>query len=67
MDPDTCLRELLVLAAEIIQRTDVDDDHQNTLDELIEVSELGMQLAEHAQNLDGWITKGGFVPARWRA
>lgn len=57
MDPDTCLKELLALAAEIIRQNDSGEEDQ---------AELAVELAEHAQNLDQWLFKGGFMPARWK-
>jgi hypothetical protein len=65
MDPNRCLKELLALAANVIKRSDLDPEEQTSLDDLIELTELGSQLAEHVQNLDQWLYKGGFMPRRW--
>lgn len=35
----------------------------DTEGEFLELS----QLAEHFEGLDGWLTKGGFLPEQWRA
>lgn len=56
MDPNANLREMLELAAAILaagaeeESTDVDN---------------AFRLAELVGALDGWITGGGFLPARW--
>jgi hypothetical protein len=52
MYPDATLTELLNLANEI-----ADDGEAITHD--------AVQLAELILALDGWITAGGFLPARW--
>ena len=39
--------------------------HENTDSERWE--ELATDLAEVAEALDGWMTRGGFLPMQWRA
>ena len=56
MDPDANLAELCELARIIIE---ADEDEVDAAD--------ARRLAELVEALDGWITGGGFLPARWRA
>lgn len=50
MDPNACLATLRQLAAKVAANTtDPDAD----------------ELAEVFQNLDGWLSTGGFLPAAW--
>jgi len=58
MDPDTCLENCQLLAASILN---LDDD-----DNVIDKAFAGEELAEAFNNLDEWITKGGFLPQVWR-
>jgi hypothetical protein len=51
MDPDEALRELLRLAdVELNSEQPAGDPYR---------------MAELVQALDGWLTSGGFLPARW--
>jgi hypothetical protein len=59
MDPDTCLQELLTIAKRIHSFIDTCDD------DTIDLADLGSDLANHVINLDEWIMKGGFLPARY--
>jgi hypothetical protein len=59
MDPNTCLATIRSLAARIISydiSVPFDTD---------EYEEKTMELAEHMQALDAWITNGGFLPQDW--
>ena len=58
MDPAANLEEQLKLARLILQ-TYYDEDQEIDQDD-------AARLAELVEALDGWITKGGFLPARWR-
>lgn len=49
MDPNKVLDEMLRLAGRIISGEETD----------------GLELAEAVENLDEWITHGGFLPTRW--
>jgi hypothetical protein len=51
---------MLELAALILNL----DNGPNRSD-LLEVR-AGVDLAEHVQNLDEWLRKGGFLPERWQ-
>lgn len=60
MDPDICLdncRELLEEITECIGGPYI---------EAATLERLATELVENFRNLDGWITKGGFLPATWR-
>ena len=53
MDPDETLRRIRA----IVQKT-LYSDEESTLEELGELTEL-------VEALDGWVSKGGFLPAAW--
>lgn len=52
MDPDVTLETIRVLADRILGGDGTEDD--------------GEQLADAVNDLDTWLSKGGFLPARWR-
>jgi len=52
MDPDSCLGELLALVV------GVDEDRPPG-------PAAAARMAELVQALDGWLARGGFLPARW--
>jgi hypothetical protein len=54
MDPDACLKELLELSRGIGGPGWAYDDQRSA-----------ERMAELIEALDGWITKGGFLPQRW--
>ena len=56
MDPDSCLEEIRLLISEItsgLQR------HTHEEDELADL------LKEKLENLDAWLSHGGFLPKAW--
>jgi len=56
MDPNANLKELLELAQEIREAYDADET----------ISEAdSARLAELVEALDGWLSKGGFLPGKW--
>jgi hypothetical protein len=54
MDPNAALQEIGSLADEILSTTDHEVHAQ-----------FATQLAERVQDLDGWLSKGGFLPEAW--
>ena len=58
MDPDECLRELLALAAELVE-LEVNFDE---VDECDVYATKVTRMSELVEALDGWIIKGGFLP-----
>lgn len=54
MDPDACLKEMRALAGAIL----VGDVAENQPHE-------SCRLAELVEALDGWLSRGGFLPAPW--
>jgi len=58
MDPNANIKELLSLAASI--RKDYEDEDGNGVDQ-----DDANRLAELIEALDGWLSKGGFLPGRW--
>ena len=50
MDPNTCLEMCRKLAKRALQGEEVDVE----------------ELAEAFQNLDNWLSEGGFLPSEWR-
>lgn len=55
MDPNACLEEIRELVSDIFA-----DDKSN-----IDSLRRGDRLAELVEALDGWLSKGGFLPADW--
>lgn len=56
MDPNENLREQIELAAAILEANDDDD---------AAILDNATRLAELVEALDGWLSKGGFLPERW--
>lgn len=56
MDPNEALRQLRD-ALRRLRYADSHTDEQNTVDYEV--------VAEYAQALDEWLSKGGFLPERW--
>lgn len=54
MDPDACLKEILELSWRFEDMT------------ASEAEWHGHRLSGLIKSLDEWITKGGFLPARWQ-
>jgi len=52
MDPDELLRKLLEISKLGLEANGLEGDDV-------------MELVEGVQNLDQWLEKGGFLPARW--
>lgn len=61
MDPDACLEEMLKLAKSL-QDMDPDPDSISSMRSGLEGAS---RLAELVQALDGWLSKGGFLPKKW--
>ena len=57
MDPDENIRKQLEIAMRITTE-------ECTNEQIIQGA---CELAELVRALDGWITRGGFIPARWHA
>lgn len=57
MDPNANLKEMLELAASLIEAAD-DEEAIDPID--------AVRLAELVQALDGWIKGGGFLPTEWK-
>lgn len=53
MDPDTCLEEIRLLISEGVTISD-------------EMARINYEaVAEKIQNLDAWLSHGGFLPKAW--
>lgn len=63
MDPDANLKEQREIATRMLRRI---DREILTLDERDGHETDSERLAELAQALDEWLTKGGFLPAAWQ-
>ncbi len=63
MDPDANLREQLELAS---QDWTGKDTHELTPEEIDKLHTDHIRLCDLVEALDGWISKGGFLPARWQ-
>jgi hypothetical protein len=57
MDPDAALNELRELAGRLR-----DPGPEQVLDDLEDVG----RMAELVEALDGWLSRGGFLPAAWQ-
>jgi hypothetical protein len=60
MDPDEALREMRKLSETLIR---CGDDHIH----LEAYAEDVVRLAELVQAIDGWLSKGGFLPRGWES
>jgi hypothetical protein len=56
MDPDTLLGEIRETVAAMLASPHND----------VDVLEYGRDLARKVEDLDGWLSRGGFAPAAWR-
>lgn len=65
MDPDANLEEQRALVRDIIKKTDVPDGTQHTVEQLADIANDAIRLAELVQALDEWITKRGYLPGSW--
>ena len=59
MDPDVALATLRDLARRATSGEPWNDS--------TEASDLAIEMAEAWEGLDEWLTRGGFIPAAWRA
>lgn len=57
MDPDTCLKELRALVSMVLTAKRGRKHDQ--------VTALEVDMAEHVEALDEWISNGGFLPDAW--
>ncbi len=69
MDPDANLEEQREVTADIMKIRDAADPYTGefTEDQELELVTHAERLAELAQALDEWISKGGFLPKPWKA
>ena len=67
MDPTANLDAQRRIIAEILRLADKPTDGGRELARVLgKMSEHATELAEHAQALDEWMSKGGFLPAQWK-
>lgn len=62
MDPNACLEELRQLAAETNWERDKPELHAMDKETPRARAE---RMAELVESLDGWLSKGGFLPTAW--
>lgn len=60
MDPDANLARQLKIVEEVQHH----QDHPTDAGEGV-LASLAMELAEHVEALNEWITRGGYLPAAW--
>jgi hypothetical protein len=60
MDPNATLEEMRTLSAKM--RKDYEDPDGNGIDQ-----DDANRLAELVEAMDGWLSKGGFLPAAWKS
>ncbi len=67
MDPDSNIREQTSIAREINKIRDAADPDTGryTVAQLDDLSDAAMRLAELVETLDGWLTRGGYLPHMW--
>lgn len=58
MDPNACLARIRALLP--LMFVEDGEDYRPDQDTVTE-------LAQHVEALDGWLSKGGFLPSAWRA
>jgi hypothetical protein len=58
MDPDTCLAEMRAIAARMLLAYDSEDGNG------IDQDDADM-LAQRVQDMDEWLSNGGFLPQAW--
>jgi hypothetical protein len=63
VDPNANVREQVGLARQVLDKADL---LYMSREELEEVADMGVRLAELVVALDGWLGKGGFPPERWK-
>lgn len=64
MDPNEALKNARAALAAL--RTRLDDGEEPTSDTDAEVADHAGDLADAFEALDGWLSKGGFLPAAWQ-
>ena len=68
MDPNTALRKMREATAAIKQQDDSELDSDKKLRERrsshVDYEPL-LEIVEHFEALDGWLTRGGFLPTDW--
>lgn len=64
MDPNETLKAMRRLSARLIKQADDSrSHHESGTDETLDA---GSCLASNFQNLDKWLTDGGFLPEEWK-
>ena len=64
MDPNETLKAMRRLSARFIKQSDDSRSHHESSTN--ETLDAGSCLAENFQNLDKWLTDGGFLPNDWK-
>ena len=67
MDPNETLKRIRVLIAAIVARADAEEGSISRAEYQRLQSLDGEELAGAMQNLDRWISNGGFLPSDWRS
>ena len=62
MDPNANLEEQLMISRALIK----DDENKMSSSDMASALHSAQRLAEYVVALDEWITKGGFLPSKWR-
>jgi len=57
MDPEATLKEMRALASNILHTPDAVD---------LDIYVWATRLADQVEAMDGWLSKGGFMPKDWR-
>lgn len=67
MDPNEALRALLEMAEEAQSIVDnAAEDGTLTMEKKDRLADIAIESAQFLQGLDGWLSRGGFLPARWQ-
>lgn len=63
MDPDACLNKIRSLKQLINDATECAEQDTSIMNR--RVARLADELVQHVEALDGWISRGGFLPKAW--
>lgn len=63
MDPNTALANMRAAIAEYRR---IADAGPSGLGQTIALAQISTEIAESADALDGWVSRGGFLPSAWQ-
>lgn len=66
MDPEQAYKELVSLVEEINEIEDEVGEEGYSDEQSGRLQEIAVEQAQYFEALDGWLSKGGFLPAAWK-